>query len=87
MRTLIAPFLRWLCGLLFPANGTHRAEPEAVAPEAVAVPVQRRTPPPLDGHEVALIRPYFIAWEQASTEERERILRRNRRMDAAEVAA
>ncbi|MFE4411011.1 hypothetical protein [Streptomyces sp. NPDC056821] len=87
MRTLITLFLRWLCGLLFPTNGTHRADPEAVAPEPVAVPVQRRTLPPLDGHEAALTRPYVIAWEQASTEERERILRRNRRMDAAEVAA
>lgn len=44
-------------------------------------------PPHLPGEEIALVRPYLIAWERASTAEREAILRRNRRMDAAEVAA
>jgi hypothetical protein len=89
MRTLLAAFLRWLCGLFFPGKGNHRAEVAASEPEAAPAPwpVQRLTPASLDGEAAALVRPCVIAWERASAEERERILRRNRRMDAAEVAA
>lgn len=67
MRTLRAAFLRWFRALLFPATGTRRAEPEAVAPEPVAMPaswpVLCPTPAPLNDHEMALVRPYVIAWE------------------------
>lgn len=86
MRTLMAAFLRGLCGLLWPGEGMHRAEsgplPAVPAPRPVRRHAEPQHPDPLDGHEVVLVRPYLIAWER----ELERRLQRERRR-AAVLAA
>lgn len=88
MARLLAALLAWF----LPARGKRRAAPAPVpvrhfTPRVPAYRVVTTNPPHLPGEEVALVRPYLVAWERASTAEREAILRRNRRMDAAEVAA
>lgn len=88
MRSLLLAIL----ALFLPARGKRRATPAPASvrrftPRVPAYRVAAVNPPYLPGEEIALVRPYLIAWERASTAEREAILRRNRRMDAAEVAA
>ncbi|GAA2421838.1 hypothetical protein GCM10010405_00100 [Streptomyces macrosporus] len=88
MARLLAALLAWF----LPARGKRRAAPTPApvhrfTPCVPAYRVAAANPPHLPGEEIALVRPYLIAWERASTAEREAILRRNRRMDAAEVAA
>lgn len=88
MQTLLCAFL----ALFLPARGKRRATPAPASvrrftPRIPAYRVAAANPPYLPGEENALVRPYLIAWERASTAEREAILRRKRCMDAAEVAA
>jgi hypothetical protein len=47
----------------------------------------RPEPDPLNGEEIALIRPYYQRWAEATPAEREVIRQRMRRLDAAEAAA
>lgn len=87
MRTLIVAFLGWLCSLLGRGEGAHRvlSGPGRVVPLDLR-PVRRRAeaqqPDPLDGHEVALVRPYLIAWER----ELERRMQLERRRTAVLAA-
>lgn len=88
MARLLAALLAWF----LPARGKRRAAPTPApvhrfTPRVPAYRVVTSNPPYLPVEETALVRPYLIAWERASTAEREAILRRNRRMDATEVAA
>jgi hypothetical protein len=66
--------------LFLPARGKRRANhtPPPAVPRPTVRPV-RRTPKhsaPLDGHEVALVRPYLIAWEREQEQRRQRERRR-----------
>jgi hypothetical protein len=86
MRTLLCAFL----ALFLPARGHRRGTPAPVRRPSPRIPAYRvatTAPHHLPGEEIALIRPYYQRWADAGPEEREAILRRNRRMDAAEVAA
>lgn len=71
MRTLTALILGWL----MPAKGTHRVTPEPATVPTPPRPV-RPIPAPLIGEEVALIRPYLVAWETAQEQRRQRERRR-----------
>lgn len=76
MRTLLCAFL----ALLLPARGKRRAAPAAPAPRpftprVTPVPLMPE-PAPLNGHEMALVRPYVIAWELAQERRRQRERRR-----------
>lgn len=77
MRDCIA----WLLGLFLPARGKRRAEgvpTPTPTPTPEPAPYVRPYDAPLRGEDVALVRPYLIAWEQG----RERALQRERRTAA-----
>jgi hypothetical protein len=85
VRTLLSAVL----ALLLPARGHRRGTPAPAPAPAPVRPFTPRvaasTPAPLDGGEIALIRPYCQRWADAGPEEREAILCRTRCLDAAEV--
>jgi len=83
IRTLLAAVL----SLFLPARG-HRRATHAPAPVRRPTPrAVRPVPAPLIGEDIALIRPYYQRWAEATPAEREALLQRTRRMDAAEVSA
>lgn len=77
--------MRKLIGLLvaylFPPCGQRRAEAVPTQPKPPREPWQtvRTCVEPLRGEDVALVRPYVVAWER----QRERALQRDRRTAAA----
>jgi hypothetical protein len=71
MRTILALILGWL----MPAKGSHRATQEPATVPTTPRPV-RPIPAPLNGHDVALIRPYLVAWETEQEQHRQQERRR-----------
>jgi hypothetical protein len=63
----IARFLELLLRLLLPARGCHRGavRPPVVGPDTPTLPLPRvRRVPLLRGEDVAMVRPYLVAYEQ-----------------------
>ena len=84
MRDFIARTLTWTVRLLLPPTGRHRAQPtpqpsrrtRRPAPaSAQPRPTHRSAPPPLCGEDNVLVRPYFVAHEQRTEHQNQRLRR------------